>query len=335
MNLYICSTYYHVFITLLKQVSSSTPADLVICDDLSTGDQLASRIEKYSFFHNVWFVKQHSLPAVSSKGWVDAVLFQHKRRAQTIRPLLPFHLCEYQNIYIYHDGTALGAYLNDERCPYHLIEDSLNFYQYIQQSSQAHLLYPHTLRYYVRRFLRAGYFPLGYSPYLIDIEVNENRNLQIKSKHTVEKSRFELFQNLTPEIIQILFSIFGYAQRPNISNNSAILLTQPLSQDAFCDSVDEHYQIYAAIIAHLRTHGYSVFLKPHPRDNLDYSSFPVTIIDKNIPCEIFALDSSLKFNCAITISSSSILNFPAQHLYYWDIQNKVMIPVDKNKEFNL
>ena len=321
MKLYICSTYYHAYITILKQFYNQTEADLIICDDIPTGQQLTERISKSGLFCHVWFIKQHELPDVPAKNWVDAVLCQHKRRASTLRPLLPFCVDEYEDIYIYHDGTALGSYLNDEKVSYHLIEDSLNFFQYIAQSSQKQFLYPHNLRYRIRRFLKAGYFPLGGSPYVLDIEVNERKNLQISNHNVIERPRALLEKHLSNKDIQLLYYLFGY-DHPLISGtNNAIILTQPLFQDGMCLR-EEHRKIYEEIVAYLTNCGYDVFIKPHPRDDIDYSNFSAIVIERYFPSELFQLEKTMIFECAVTIDSSSIVKFPARNRYFWNVQKK-------------
>lgn len=333
MKLYICSTYYHVFITMLKQLSQRETADLVICDDLPTGQELSQRIRETGLFRNVWFVEQHRLPEVPARGIVDAVLFQHKRRARTLRPLLPFSVGDYSDICIYHDGTALGCYLNDEGAAYHLIEDSLNFYQYVYQSSQACLLYPHNFRYRIRRLLKAGYFPLGFSPYLVDIEVNDKNNLQIPSGAAVEKPRSQLMEHLSPEQISLLFRIFGYHPVENYGELSAIILTQPLFQDGACANEEEQRGIYREIAEFLKDKGYCVSLKPHPRDSVNYEQLPVTIIQGYFPSELFGLGKNTVFDCAVTVNSSALAVFPARKRYFWDQVNKKLLETEENKEY--
>lgn len=320
MKLYLCSTYYHVLVTLLKQFANPEPADLVICDDLVTGDQLACRIRSAHLFRNVWFVKQHELPEVPAKNIVDAIVFQHRRRARTLRPLLPFSVRSYSHIDIYHDGTALGSYLNDEGVGYHLIEDSLNFYQYVRQSSQAHLLPPHTLRYWIRRLLRAGYFPLGYSPHVLDIEVNSRSGLQIPSRKVVEKPRSALTAGLSPEQISLIYSLFGFEPPQESGKNSAVILTQPLCRDGVCHSREEQLRIYREIAEVLLETGYTVYMKPHPRDDVSYAALPVSVIERYFPTELFSLGRQDLFACAVTIDSSSLSVFPAKRKWYWDIQ---------------
>lgn len=321
MNLYICSTYYHVYVALLKHFAcrEKQDTDLVICDDIPAGEQLVNRIRKASLFGNVWFVRQRELPQVSSKNWVDAVFSQHKRRAATLRRLLPLSIWDYQNIYIFHDGTPLGSYLNDEKCPYHLLEDSLNFYQYVYQSSQAHLLRPHNFRYFVRRLLKTGYFPLGESPYLLDIEVNDQNNIQIPSRKVIERPRAELEKQLTPDQIQLIFEVFGYHEQVLSGQKNAIILTEPLYQDNHCQTQEAQHEIYRTIVEYLLEKGLYVHIKPHPRDTIDYSEYPVVVIDRNFPSELFKLNCAIAFEHAVAVSSSSLLTFPAKHKYYWDI----------------
>lgn len=328
MRLFICSTYYHVYITLVKQLvySNNVCTDLVICDDLPYGEQLADRIRSEGLFCNVWYVQQNQLPQVRSQNLIDAVFFKHKRRANTLRSLLPFSIRDYKDIYIYHDGTPLGTYLNDEKCRYHLLEDSLNFFQYVYQSSQASLMYPHDFIYFARRILNVGYFPLGYSPYLVDIEVNDRRNLQIKSSKIIERPRQEMEKMLTHAKIATLFKIFGYDSPVLPAERNAIVLTEPLYQDHICQTPEEQHAIYEKITNYLLNNGFCVYLKPHPRDVFDYTAYPVKLIDRYFPSEMFKLQGTNVFDCAVAVASSSLSTFPAKKKYHWDRQNQMPSP---------
>lgn len=315
--LFICTTYYHVYVTLLKQLNAPREADLVICDDIPTGRTLAEQIRRAGLFSNVWYVQQSLLPEVRGHSRLDWVVFQHRRRYRTLHPLLPFQVENYQDVYLFHDGTPLGMYLTDARKPYHLIEDSLNFYQRFRETPQARLLKAHTWRFYLRRILNAGYFPLGESRFVIDIEVNDRSKLQIQGKKIVELSRSQLHSNLSPEGLRLLLEVFGCPQMPEMGGYCALLLTEPLYTDGVCGSLQEQVQIYKEMTTQLEQRGFHVVLKPHPRDTASYSHTSATVLERYFPIELLNDSSAFVLGCVAAVSSSAVYSITAKQRLLW------------------
>lgn len=325
MVLYICTTYYHVYITLLKQLNNPVLADMVICDDIPEGNDLTEKIASTSLFEHVWFVKEGKLPEIRGRNVLDWILFQHRRRYQTIRPLLPFHEENYTDIYIYHDGTPLGMYLNDAKTAYHLIEDSYNFYQRIRETPQAKLLKPHNWKFWIRKMLNAGYFPLGESKYVIDIEVNQNKDLQMCGKPIVEAPRKRMESCLTKTDHRIISEIFGHNTIPKITEHSALLLTEPLFADGVCTSLEEQVLLYEKICKRLNKEKFDIFIKPHPRDQADYSGLNVLVVDRYFPIEIWNFALVNDFARAVAVSSSAIFNVKSKEKFFWERNSFVRI----------
>lgn len=317
MRLYICSTYYHVYIVLLKQFAGPQDSDLVICDDIPTGKRLTERLSATGLFRHVWYVEQSKLPEVRGKNRLDWIFFQHKRRFRTIRPMLPFDLDDYRDVYIFHDGTPLGMYLADAKRPYHLIEDSLNFYQRVLDTAQAQHLKSHSLKYRGRRLLNSGYFPLGESRFVVYVEVNENRNLQIRLPKVVELPREQLEEHLTQKDRRELLDVFDCPELSSIEAHSALILTEPLHRDGLCGDIEEQVSIYQKLVEALEMDGYSVILKPHPRDLADYTRLGVWMLKREFPVELLRYLPKIGFACAVAVSSSAIFELPARRKFWW------------------
>lgn len=317
--LYICTTYYHVYITLLKLLHTPTEIDLVICDDIPTGQQLTKRLEEAKLFRHVWFVRQSLLPEVRGKNLLDWILFQHRRRYRTLRPMLPFALEEYRDVYIYHDGTPLGMYLADARKPYHLIEDSMNFYQRIMETPERIHLKQENLKFLVRRFLRAGYFFLGQSPFVLDIEVNNSHNLQVHGKPVVECPIDRLTQSLTSKEKQIILDIFGCHELPCMHGNDALLLTEPNRENGTYLSEERRYALYKSIVERLTDKGYCVVLKPHPRDTADYRGLGVPVLERTFPVELLNYLWEPEFQCVVATASSAVYTVRAKQIYLYKV----------------
>ena len=329
MKLTVCTTYYHVYVTLLKRLALDWQTDLVLCDDIPTGKTLARRLEETALFSRVWFLEQSLLPEVRGRNVLDWIFFQHRRRYRTLHPLLPFRPESYDDIYLYHDGTAVGMYLNDARLSYHLVEDSLNFYQRLQNTAQARLLRPHNWKYWVRRVLNSGYFPLGESPLVRDIEVNENRDLQIMGKPIVELPRAPLEQRLTRDQRQVILDVFGYPRLPQVEGRAALVLTEPLFADGLCATPEEQLDIYVQLTRVLRAQGFQVVFKPHPRDRVDYTLLGVETVERMFPVELLHYIPAPPFSCAAAVSSSALFAVRAEEKFFW--RRGMLCPADSER----
>ncbi len=327
MVLYICTTYYHVYITLLKQLAKPQSMDLVICDDIPTGKTLADKLRKSGLFQHVWFVRQSQLPDVPGKNKLDCILFQHRRRYRVLTPLLPFRLEHYQDIYLFHDGTLLGMYLQDAGRPYHLIEDSLNFYQRIYDTPQAKLLPHKNLKYRLRKLLRMGYFPLGEYHRLIDIEVNQNTDLAISFPRIMERPRRELAHTLTAQNTALLLDLFDVPLNHMDSSNCTLILTEPLFQDGICQDEHEQLLLYKTLISKLKKRHSSIMLKPHPRDLLDYSPLQLPVMKREYPIELLNCLIPAPFACVAAVSSSAVFTVQAKEKLFF--QNEQLIKVSE------
>lgn len=312
--LYICSTYYHVYVTLLKRMALGGAMDLVVCDDIPTGQELCRRLAESGLFGSVWYIEQSKLPREWGKNLIDWIFFQKKRRFHAIAPLLPFRVWDYKDVYIYHDGTPIGMHLIDAKKPYHLVEDSLNFYQRFEETPQATFLRRHTWKYRLRKRMGWGYFSLGDSPYTLDVEVNENNDLQLRPLPVVELSRSALRQKLNTAQTRQLVDLFGVQSVSAEQTKAALLLTEPLYRDGVCDSENKQIQIYRNVVADLRERGYDVLIKPHPRDTVDYEPLGLPVLERTFPVELLEYILGGEFACAAAVSSLAVQSVPSKQV---------------------
>lgn len=308
-NLYICSTYYHVLVTLCKVLKSDQRADIVLCDDIPEAKTLMESLIRAGCFSNVIYFDKNQVHEYLGKNKLDWVFFQHRRSRRKIEKEFKLDVSRYQDIYIYHDDILLGHYLNDIRRPYHLLEDSQDFYKVIQNTPFARCLPQSGLKYKLRRFLRSGYFPLGQSPYVIDVEVNDKRDLAIHHRHIVELPKDKLFAQVGEEEKKRIYSIF--MREVNLHSfppHATLLLTQPLWKDGYAETMEVQIQVYREIVKKYVPLTSLLVIKPHPRDDCIYQNiFPsAVVINKNIPAEILNYNPDIQFDTALTFFSSAL-----------------------------
>lgn len=306
-KIYICTTYYHVLITLAKTLLSKERTDIVICDDIEGADRLCSKLNKSKIFNNVFFINQGIIPELISNNIFKNLFYLHHFNYVMAKKYIDINFENYSDIYIFHDDTKIGHYLNDAGYYYHLIEDSLNFYQKILNTPFRYVVIS-DWKYYFKKILNYKYLPLGNSKYVLDVEVNENKNLKIKRKKVVEINRKILLNKAFAKYKDIILGIFFNLDIKDLlkEKNKALILTQPLYKDKVLHSEKEQIFFYKAIVKDLKQQKLKVYIKPHPRDSIDYSSLisDINVINQEFPIEIFNFINNLSFSIVASMDSS-------------------------------
>ena len=304
-RIYICHTYYHVYIAVTKELvgrqQSSGHADIALSTMSNNFETLKERLENSKVFDNVFMfdekedvTSQEVMKYHKDKGNIVLNLLQRIKYTKLLgklqEPFIPTDMSKYKDVYVFCDSDPIGYYLNYKKIRYHAIEDGLNSGKLDDQA----------------RLANKGAFPLkcamakmglifiesGYSRYCIDYEVNDISVNHKPPKNTIEVPREELCKKLTPKDHDILVKIFlenperlikqllekvpGDENKPNV-----MILTEPLCE------LDVRRKLFADIIDEYKDAN-RVIIKPHPRDLLDYEKeFPDTVVIKDrFPMEV-------------------------------------------------
>lgn len=314
MKLYICMTYYHTLISFIKTLISGDKATLLLANNIPDCKELKNRLQETGCFEFVYEYDETSIlkEATYSNKMVE-LFMQHSILKRTVEKYLPINLHESYDIYIYHDYSKLGKYLIQERIYFHLIEDALDYFQYFDQyyhvaSSSYH---NGNIKSWLKSKLNIGYQLWGTSPYCIDIEVNNKEGIKISSDKIIEVPRKELFACLTNE--QRTFIYNTYASGKDMrgkQGKTAIVFTQPLYAAKHVLTMEDQMQVFEAVLKQFTDEGYQVVLKPHPRDEGDYSNlvskYKCGFIDKNLPSEILNYNPEARYDVAVSITSTAI-----------------------------
>ena len=316
-RVYICHTFYHVYISCLKELNLSKEergnADLLLSTLSNDFGNLKERAEKSGLFTLVLPYEE------KEESFFPQLQRYHKDRGNLIlnmlarmcftklfgklqAPFVPIDLKAYDDIYVFCDSDPIGYYLNAYKIPYHALEDGLD-----------------CIRYYdTARYDNRGHFKLkawmasknlifiqnGYAKYCIDMEVNNISVLPYPCPKYIEKTREKLTKGLSDEDKRMLVSVFvenlaGFeeqlAQCPK-DKPRALLLSEPL-----CD-LQTRERIFKDIIRDYCT-DCVVLIKPHPRDVLDYKVLFAEhiVIEGKFPMEILNFIPGLAFDKVISV----------------------------------
>ena len=304
-RVYICHTYYHAYIAVVKELVGRRKvngrADIILSTMSNDFERLQGRLSESGVFENVYMFDEKEdvtsnevMKYHQDRGNIVLNLLQRIKYTRLLGKLqeeyIPTDLSKYSDVYVFCDSDPIGYYLNYKKIYYHAVEDGLNSGLLDDQARNANKgAWP-----LKKAMARMGliFIESGYSKYCLDYEVNDKKMNHSLPPRVVEIPRAELNDNLTVEDHDILVRIFledperlvGQLLDKSGANGdkpNAMILTEPL-----CD-LDVRRQMFADIINDYQK-DYRIIIKPHPRDLLDYDrEFPDTVVIRDrFPMEV-------------------------------------------------
>jgi len=316
-RIYICHTYYHVYVTCLKELAlpkeKQGKATLLLSTLSNDFGDLKSRAQRCGLFEEVLMFEEKGeeyfpqlKPFHKDYGNIVFNMFSRMRFTKLFgrlqEPFVPVDLKAYGDVYVYCDSDPVGYYLNYKKIPYHALEDGLD-----------------CIRYYdTARYDNRGHFGLkawmasknlifiqnGYSKYCIDMEVNDISVLEYPCAKYVQEPREALVQRLTQEEKNVILRVFvenmdeleAQIRTGDSAEKKVLVLTEPLC------TLDVRRQIFLDIVD---TYGKDalVLIKPHPRDVLDYTKLFADriVLDGKFPMEILNFVEGLVFDQVVSV----------------------------------
>ncbi len=317
-RIYVCHTYYHVYVTFLKELKLPAQehgrATLVLSGMSCNFENLKERVESTGLFEEVleFDEKNESFFPELAKWRQSAGNFvgnlwrriQFTRRyARLQEPYIPVDFREYGDIYVYCDSDPIGYYLNQKHIYYHALEDGLNClknFDAARYDNRGHF----GLKAFLSRRLNLIFVQNGYGKYCLDMEVNDISLIQYPCPRYIEEPRQALADRLTEEDKQLILKAFirdkekleRQIRESSQVGDKILILTDPLC------TLEVREQIFRDIIKRFEPEG-TIFLKPHPRDTLDYQrlfgEYPQ--FDATVPMEILNFFPGLRFKKVVAV----------------------------------
>lgn len=317
-RIYVCHTYYHVYVTFLKElklpIEKRGQATLVLSKMSCDFEKLKERVESTGLFEQVYEFDEKNekcFPQLrkyrENSGSFIGNLFRRirftRQYAELQKPYIPVDFREYKDIYVYCDSDPIGYYLNREHIPYHALEDGLNClknFDAARYDNRGHF----ALKVFLSKKLNLIFVQNGYGKYCIDMEVNDISAIHYPCPAYIEEPRQALVDRLTKEDRQLILKAFirdkeGLEKQIRESNSigdKILILTDPLC------TLEVRKQIFSDIIDRYRKEG-TIFIKPHPRDMLDYKKlFPqYPQFDATVPMEMLNFFEGLRFKKVVAV----------------------------------
>ncbi len=321
-RIYVCHTYYHAYVTFLKELKIKEEkgtdwrpgATLVLSKMSNNFESLKERVESTGLFEEVVEFdekREDFFPELAKwrKGAGNFIgnlycrIRFTKLYAKLEKPYVPVNFKEYKDIYVYCDSDPIGYYLNQNKIYYHAVEDGLNCLKNFDAArfeNRGHF----KLKIFFSMKLNLIFVQNGYGKYCLDMEVNDISAIKYPCPKYIEEPRQALVDRLTKEDKDLILQAF-IRDKKGLERQIAecgeigdkiLILTDPLC------TLDVREQIFRDIIAMYEKEG-MVFIKPHPRDYLDYrtlfAQYPQ--FDATVPMEMLQFFPNLRFKKVVGV----------------------------------
>lgn len=326
-RVYVCHTYYHVYVTFLKELNRPEEehggATLVLSTMSTDFTGLADRVKASGVFEDVVIFEEKRdsyFPELDQythmKGNQIKIMLGRMKYTKLYgkleEPFIPLDFTQYKDIYVFCDSDPIGFYLSYKKIPYHAIEDGLDTMKYFHNAHHRNSKF-FGLKVFLSS-LNLIFIQDGYGKYCIDMEVNDLEGIRYKNKKYFAVPRRGLVEKLTVEQKQLLLKVFvanvEQLEKVAACGRGVLVLTEDL-----CD-METRERIFKDIVARFETEG-EIVIKPHPRDIMDYSRiFPdKIIIERKVPMEMLEFIPGLRFAKVVSVFTAiSELSFAEEKI---------------------
>lgn len=324
-----------------KDAAAIGDASLVLSSMSNDFEQFGERVKATGLFVDVISFdekREDYFPELAAfrqdKGNIVFNMWQRirftKRYAKLEALFVPVDFKKYREIYVFCDSDPIGYYLNQNKIYYHALEDGLNclvHFDAARYDNRGHF----GLKAFLSKRLNLIFVQNGYGKYCLDMEVNSISAITMPCPYYKEVPRQMLVDALTREDKDIILRAFvrdmdGLLQKikecggaaPDTEEISAVsekenILTKKTERneirrdkililtDPVC-TLDVREQIFKDIVEEYEKQG-QIFIKPHPRDALDYRKvFPdYPMFDATVPMEMLNFFPDLHFEQVVTV----------------------------------
>ena len=317
-RIYVCHTFYHLYISFLKEFALPSSewgnADVVLSRMSNDFGDIKDRIPASGYFEEVFEFDEKrdtEFPELAkyreNRGnivlnMIPRIIYTSKF-AKLQEKYVPVDFRRYKDIYVFCDNDPIGIYLNKHRIHYHAVEDGLNYL-----GSFVNALADNKGHFGIKKFMSTKlnliFMQDGYSKYCLDMEVNDLSVVRDDYYKYKEVPREKLTASLTEEQKNALVRVFvknmdellKSIENTKTEGKNILILTEPLC------TLDVRERIFRDLYNEYSPEG-RVFFKIHPRDELDYDRLfaDVPKFDKKVPMEILNFFPNLHFEKVVSV----------------------------------
>lgn len=301
MKVHVCYSYYHVLMATLKTLKKTDDekTKIIITDQIPNYLELGERLRQSGVYSEVMTIddQERSKVYYHNTSVFKKIKFIANYRSSITSMYSDINLNKDDDITIYFDRQHLSQAIMANHSGITQAEDGEGAGVKIQKNIIRKL------------FEKLGIIIKlsGEEKAISTIEVSNinllPNNLKFKYK---SMSKEQLICELTDYQIRLLKNIFNVIFDKD-NSNSCIILTQPFWIDNMVKTEEDQLDIYRRIYNEEADQFDHVYIKPHPRDFVEYSKLNIDleILEKDFPFEMYNI-LGICFNKYISIGSTSI-----------------------------
>ncbi len=315
-SIYVCHTYYHVYVTLLKEFAKPKEeqgyASIVLSKMSNDFEELLGRLESLGIFREIFEYDEkrfEEFPELMkyhhpSKFFPVSIWNRYrftKKYGKLQEQYIPTDFRKYENVYVFCDSDPIGYYLNWKHIYYHAVEDGLDTLR-SSDLARADNASHFNLKVFLSKKCNIIFVQNGYGRYCLDMEVNDISVLKYPCPYYVEVSRAKLMERLTQEEKNIMLKAF-VKDAEKIKHviaaktrKTVLILTEPLC------GLDVRKVLFGDLIKKYEDE-YQIILKQHPRDEMNYEKeFPdYLLIERTVPMEMLNFFEDFKVDLVVSV----------------------------------
>jgi len=334
-QVYICGTYFHVYVSMLKQLhrADAKSKSLLILNDHTPGiENLIAALRENGFFDNILFVPFRKIESSekSNGSFISRTLFRNRAMVRAVEQ--HSDILKWKSFI--ETSEINSFYLWGYPAAYFVMRFPNNYLRIIEDGARNYIIRISNTKLLKRKYLLRTYIGDGFDKNIreINLQFPEQLDGRLKHKGTLLPLK-QLQDNLSQADNQRVLKVFMNGKTVKLNDQKKILIiTQPLSEDNF---VTEQYKVslYDKMIEE-HAHDHEVYIKPHPRELTNYHEKlkrPFIEIPRSFPLEMFDLMENIRFDKGITIFSSGIGNLRcvAQKIHLGREHIKELLPGKK------
>ena len=316
MRLYICHTFYHVYVSVVKEIylqRKDRQKGTLLLSTMSTdfGD-LDKRLTESGLFAKVEFIPECHPRFFEEKftqklgigNPIYKLISRRKYGRYIVRneeKYLNYNYSDYDDIFVYCDSDPIGIYLNAKHVPYTSSEDGNNSGAYNE------VIIANESMFALKRLLTKMnflYMQDGYSKYSKGFEVNSAEGVNPVGRNIIEFPVSKIAESFNADESELLYRTFKSWENPiaiDSKKDAVMVLTQPVCTE------ENRIRMYKKLIG-MYEDDYFVIIKPHPIDKIDYEkAFPnCLVLPRTFPVEILNVRCEYDIKKIVTVYSTSL-----------------------------
>ena len=310
-QVYVCGTYFHIYVSILQSIYTKTPdfENLLIINDHTPGiEKIIPALELSGYFSSVIQVPFRKIDLlIKESGVLSRVIGRNKKVINFVDK--HSNLTKYDS-FIQH--AEINVFYNLGLTPaYFLIKYKNNFIRMIEDGERNYHSKVGELKAFKRKYILNTVIGDGMDAQIKEILVQDPERLNARVIQKGRKLELKKMQEeLTVSDREKILSIFMQGCQVSLSGGKKlILITQPFSEEKYFDE-ETKIRLYNDVLTEYAA-GYSIFIKPHPRELTNYNGkikYSFTEIPGSFPLEMMNLLSDIHFDLGITLYSGAINN---------------------------